>query len=222
MIKHNQDGAANNVVIYIIFTLALIGSIIFGVMTFMSRQDYKNNVDSKIQSAVSEAVKKEATSKDNFYSKQAQLPLATFNGPSQYGSLVVMFPKNWSAYVDYTGSGNALVDGFFNPNFVPSITNQNSQFALRVQVINQTYSQVLQSLTSQIQQKFATASAFALPKLPNIVGVKLVGKLDSSSSVSQTKIILPLRTYTVEIWSQGNTYLSDLNNNILPNFSFSP
>jgi hypothetical protein len=35
-------------------------------------------------------------------------------------------------------------------------------------------------------------------------------------------VVLPLRSQTVQIWTEGTQYVDDFNKLILPNFSFSP
>jgi hypothetical protein len=64
-------------------------------------------------------------------------------------------------------------------------------------------------------------SAYALPKLPKIVGVEVTGPL-LSNKPNETEIILPLRAGTLQIWTEGTQYLDDFNKIILPNFNFSP
>jgi hypothetical protein len=221
MIKHNQDGAVSGVAISLVLTiLLLIGAIGFGVWAFGGRQDYKNNVDSKISAAVSVAKQKQVADDNVRFAEEAKNPLKLYNGPAAYGSLAIAFPKTWSGYVDDTGTGSALVDGYFTPGVVPSATNPNSVFALRVQVLNQAYAQVLQSFSGQQKAGKLTVSAYALPKLPNVVGVLVSGQLSSQKTV--TMVVLPLRSTTLEISTEGTQYLEDFNKNILPNFSFSP
>lgn len=224
MVKHNQDGAINGLVVSLIFAiLLLIGAGAFGAWAYMGRQDYKNNSDAKAAVAVTAAKSQEDKIKDAQFAEAAKQPLKTYQGPEAYGSLVVNFPKTWSGYVDDTGTGSSLVDGYFAPGVVPSATSQNSVFALRVQVLNQQYAQAMQSFSGQQQNGQLTISAYALPKLPKIVGAKVVGQVNSNQNqATVTMIVLPLRSQTLEIWTQGSQYLADFNNNILPNFSFSP
>jgi|SRR5665213_2222623 len=224
MTKHNQDGAVNGVVISLVLAiLLLIGALGFGGWAFSSRQDYKNHADAKINVAVATAKQQEDAVKDLKFAEEAKKPLRAYNGPEAYGSLVVNYPKTWSAYIDDTATGGTPVDGYFAPGTVPSINGQNSVFALRVQVLSQTYAQVLQSLTSQQQSGKLTISAYSLPLLPKVVGIKAVGQTSSQTNQSTvTMIVLPIRSNTLEIWTEGNQYLADFNNNILPNFTFSP
>lgn len=224
MLKHNQVGAIGgediSLTLAIILLIAAIG---FGGWAFSSRQDYKNNVDTKISAAVTVAKQQQSAADQAQFTEEAKQPLKAYNGPQPYGSLVVNFPKNWSAYVDDTGTNaGGLVNGYFAPGTVPSVTTPNSVFALRVQVINQPYSQVVQSFSKQQQAGKLTVSAYALPKFPQNVGVEVSGLLNKKDTKTVTMVVIPLRSQTLEIWTQGSQYLSDFNSNILPNFSFSP
>lgn len=220
MIKHNQDGAVNSLVLALAGTVILfVVAAVFGIWAYGSRQDYKNNVQAKVNSAVAVAKVQEGSVLSSKFAQEEQDPLTTYNGPQAYGSLVVKYPKNWSGYVDTTNTGNLAVDAYFNPGVVPAIESQSSIFALRVQVINQTYSQTIQGVP---QQAGVTSVAYSLPNpnLSKIVGVEVTGAINGP--ISQTTVILPLRSETLEIWTDGNQYLSDFNNVILKNFSFSP
>src|SRR5665213_1865883 len=167
MTKHNQDGAVNGVVISLVLAiLLLIGALGFGGWAFSSRQDYKNHADAKINVAVATAKQQEDAVKDLKFAEEAKKPLRAYNGPEAYGSLVINFPKTWSAYIDDSGHGNSLVDGYFAPGAVPSISDQGSVFALRVQVLGQTYDQVVQNFSGQQQAGKLTIAAYALPKVP--------------------------------------------------------
>lgn len=225
MLKRNQSGAVSGLAISLVLAIVLlIGALGFGGWAFSGRQDYKNNVSAKVAAAVSVAKQQQSAYDQAQYAQAAKNPLQTYQGPEADASLVINFPKTWSAYVDSSGQGNLLLDGYFAPNVVPSIRDPNSVFALRVQLLGQSYTNTLQPLQSQQKTGKLTASAYALPKLPTVVGVKVVGQLPSSGqgAPATTMIILPLRSQTLEISTQGDQYLSDFNNIILPNFSFSP
>lgn len=221
MIKRNQDGAASGVVISLILcVLLLIGAVVFAGWAYTSRQDYKDNSDAKAAAAADEAAQKESTLKDKQFAEQSKSPLKTYKGPDTSGSLQISYPKTWSGYVDDSGQGSAVLDAYFNPGVVPSISNQNSVFALRVQITSQTYAQTLQGLQGQQQAGQLHVSAYALPKLPKVVGIKADGQLNNQKKVSM--VVLPLRSQTLQIWTEGDQYVNDFNQYILPNLTFSP
>jgi hypothetical protein len=221
MIKHNQDGAASGVMISLILTIVLLlGAIGFGFWAFSSRQDYKDNSDAKADAAVRVAVEKESATKDKQFAEEEKNPLKTYNGPEALGSLVIKYPKTWSGYVSANTGSNSSLDAYFNPDVVPAVGNQDSTFALHVQVVSQPYTRTLQTFANQQKAGKLTISAYALPKLPKVVGVRVTGKL--SQRHDGTVVVLPLRSQTIEIETDGTQFLSDYDNIILPNFSFLP
>ncbi len=218
MIKHNQDGAVNALLLPLILaTVFLLGALAFGVWAYGERQNYKNNTDAIVAQAVVVGKKAEAVSKDKQYAELAKSPLKTYNGPEQYGSVVVMYPKTWSGYIDGSDQSDAGLNAYFHPDVVPAVGDENNAFALRVQVLNQAYSETLSSFD---QQEGLAATPYALPKVPKTVGVKLTGQI--SDQKQGTVVLLPLRDKTLQISTESKNYQPDFETYILPNFSFSP
>lgn len=226
MVKHNQDGAVNGLVISLVMTVVLlIGAISFGAWAYSSQQDYKKNSDAK--AAVAADVAKEAANdaKEKEFLERVKEPYKTYEGPDTAGSLVLNFPKTWSGYVDDGGAAGSTnsgvgLNGYFSPGVVPSTTDRDAAFALRIQVVPQAYASVLEGFGSQQQAGKLSISAYVLPKLPKIVGVQVKGELADKKNV--TMVVLPLRGDTLEVWTEGSQYIDDFNNHILPNLSFSP
>ncbi len=227
MLKHNQNGAVNSLVLSLVLcVLFLFGALGFGGWAYMSRQDYKDNTDQKVSAAVEIAKQKEATAKDAEFVQAEKKPLRTYNGPSEYGSIVMSFPKTWSGYVSVnaTNTTSNQIDGYFYPNVVPSISDPASLFAVRIQVVGQPYDQVLATITNQLKSSSnsvpPTYTPYALPKVSKAIGVKLVGTLPDQKQGEM--VILPLRSQTIKIWTESDQFKADFENNILPNFSFVP
>lgn len=219
--SNHQRGEINVFLIPLILSvLLLIGAGIFGYWAYTGREDYKNNVDQKVSAAVTLARQQEAAVKEEEFIQREKLPFRTYNGPGDFGSITISYPKTWSAYISDDGSGSTPVDGYLHPSVVPSTTNQNNMFALRVQVLSQNYSDVIATFSSKVQSKMATVSPYALPKVPSVVGVRVEGQIVGNKTGNM--VALPLRDKTLEIWTEGNQYRNDFNNNILPNFSFVP
>ncbi len=221
MIKHNQNGGTSGLAIALVLSIVfLIGAIGFAGWAYTQMTEYRDESDAKVQAAVDVAVEKESIKKDKEHAEADKDPLKIYSGPSAYGSLHVEFPKTWSGYVDDTANGSSSVDGYFNPGVVPSVDSEKSVFALRVQVISSPYSSVLQSFSSQQKAGKLQVSAYSLPKLPKVVGVKVTGTLSDNTNV--TMVVLPLRSGAIKLWTEGSQGVADFNKYILPNFSFSP
>lgn len=204
----------------ILVVLLLFGAGGFGYWAFMSRQDYKNNVDQKISAAVAVSDQQVSSAKDQQFAQEEKSPLKTYTGPEAFGTLKVQYPKTWSAYVAEQDNSNTPIDGYFYPDVVPDITNQSTAFALRVQVEQQSYDQILQNYQSNVEAKTVSATPYALPNVPKVVGVLLVGAIQPQKQGSM--VVLPLRNQTLEIWTESAAYSDDFNNIILKNFTFSP
>jgi len=103
---------------------------------------------------------------------------------------------------------------------VPNAQGQNAVFALRVQVVQDTYSSVLSQAQNSVQNKQATVAPFSLPRVSSVVGAMVSGTLPNQRT--GTMVILPLRNMTLEIWTESTNFQDDFQNIILPNFTFAP
>lgn len=203
----------------ILLVLLLVGAGAFAVWAYSGRQDYKNNVASKVSAAVETSKTNVQAADAKQYAEAAKQPFKVYVGPEAYGSVHISYPKTWSGYVDTT-SNSTPVNGYFYPDVVPSINDKNSSFALRIQLLQTPYDQVVSQFSSQVKQGVITITPYALPRVPSVVGVRIDGQITTTKQGSM--IVLPMRDKTLEIWTEANTFLSDFNTNILPNITFSP
>lgn len=205
----------------IITVLLLAAAAVFGVWAFNSRQDYKNNSDQKAVAAVKIAQQQTMTADAKQYAAAAELPLRAYQSPEADGSIIVHYPKTWSAYViDSGNNGSMPVNGYFQPSVVPSVQDQTVSFALRLQVSQTSYDQVLSQFQGLVKQQKVTIAPFSFAKVPSVIGVRIDGQIEQNKQGSM--IVMPLRATTLQLWTESTQYETDFNNNILPNFSFSP
>lgn len=212
------------IIAVILLSLMLIGATVFAFWAFGERQDYKNHSDKKAAAAVEIAKKEQSLADDRRFAEELKNPLKTYVGPESYGSVSIQYPKTWSAYISTASSGTAVLDAYFNPDVVPNPTPSSAgsqpAIALRVQVVNQTYNQVVNSNNSYVISGKLTATPYALPKMPDQIGMKFTGAL--SEKLNGTQIVLPLRDKTLIISTDTDQFLADFNNYILPNLTFVP
>lgn len=211
---------ALGVVLKVLFVVILLCSIGFGGWAFTGMQDYKQNVDKKIADASKLVEISVATAKDTEFAEKLKIPFNQYNGPSAFGSLAFQYPANWSAYVvDDRSGGNEAVAGYFHPNVVPSVTSTNP-FALRIRILNKRYDEVVRELGPIIKSGKIKVIPFRAAKVPGILGSRVDGEIMPGKKVS--KVILPIRDKTLEIWTESELYMNDFNNIILTSLSFSP
>jgi len=220
--RMGEQGESNVLLIPVILIgLLFVGAASFAFWAYSGRQDYKNNSDAKVAAAVQNNTQAVQAKDAKQYAEASKNPLKIYNGPDSFGSVKVSYPKTWSSYVDTTSNSYPL-DAYFHQDYVPSTQSQQT-YNLRVQVNSQSYSTQLAQYQSLIQQGKVTATPYSLPKQPSIIGTKLHGNvmIQNPTGVG-TMILLPLRSTTLEIWTESDSYLPDFNNYILPNLTFSP
>jgi hypothetical protein len=199
----------------------LIGAVIFGFWSFTQWQSEKNSVNTKINSAVATAKQQESNLKDSQFAQTEKYPLRSYTSPAAYGSVTVKYPNTWSAYVIDDTSNSPYVNGYFYPNTVPDTQSTTAAYALRLEVVQDSYSDILGNIQSNVGQGKSTVTPYKLANVPSVVGSLINGQLPSIER-SGTMVLLPLRNMSLEIWTEAPQFDADFNNIILPNFTFSP
>jgi hypothetical protein len=225
MRKQNQTGSTS-VVLAILFGVLFLAAAGFGGWAFMGRQDYKDNSDQKSATAVEAAKKSQAAELQKKFDEDYKNPNKTYQGPVSFGSVKFNYPKTWSAYVD-ENSGSTPINGYFYPDKVPSIQS-GAAYALRVELLSSTYSQVLQQYNSQIKQGLLKVSAYVPPKMNGVSnvqpGTRLDGIVSRSAAGNHTgsMVILQVRDKTLRIYTEVPNFLNDYNNIVLPTLTYAP
>lgn len=224
MRNYNQDGSTA-VALDVIFAVLFVAASVFAVWAFMGRQDYKNNSDKKSAAAVEAAKKVQAGELQKKFDEDYKNPNKTYKGPDSFGSVMLSYPKTWNAYVDERGA--QPINGYFYPDFVPSLTG-GSAFALRVELVNSTYSQVMLQYSPQIKTGRLKAAAYVPPKMAGVANVQPGTRLDGVVSHSQTgdhtgaMVIEQVRDKTLKIYTESTNFLPDFNNIVLPSLTYLP
>ena len=212
----DQTGAVSGVLVGLIVTVVLLlGAVIFGAWAFAGQQDYKNNVDQTVATAVEVAEKNLSTQKDNEFLEKEKSPYKTYEGSQLFGSIKFKYPKTWSGVVTTTDRGISIL---MNPGLVSG--DDNATQALSVSVEARSYEDYLRQYDSQLESNELRASAFRLVKVPSVLGTRLDGQI--RDGVNGALIALPLRDKTIVIVTESQQYVGDLDNIILPDFVFSP
>ena len=218
---------SNSLLIRIILTVLLLAAVGFGAWAFSGRQDYKNNADAKIAVAVAAAQKAEDAKQLQNYNQQLKQPYKTYTGSSTFGSITFSYPLTYSAYIDTT-SDSQPIEGYFHPSVVPGIES-GTAFALRVELVDTAYIQVVGQFSSDIQQGTLTSAAYVPPKLKGVANVQpgtlLTGQIgqDSKGNTQNGEmVIIPVRDKTLQIYTESDNFLSDFNNIVLPSLTFQP
>lgn len=216
-IVSSERGQINILLVPFILTiLLLLVAIGFAGWAYMERQDYKERSDKKSAAAVAVAVDKTKSEKDNEFVEKEKEPLQPYTGPEALGGITYKYPKTWSTYVNQTSNNQLTVLG--HPDTV--VGGEGSSYALRVEVVSQPYDNVAKQFDNLVKTKKVTATAYSLPKVPKVVGLRFDGAITTDRQGAV--VILPLRDKTIKISTESTNFIKDFNGIILPNFTFNP
>ena len=203
----------------VVLTLSLIALAVVTLQVFNQKEDYKLNTDQKVSVAVEAAKQETEKVKEAEFLEREKSPNKVYKGPAALGSLSITYPKSWAAAVDETGAGGSPINGYFHPSFVPGASS-GTAFALRIQVLEQAYDQVLRQYDAKAKQGKVRVSAYKAPKVPAILGSRVDGEIEKG--LDGSVILLPLRDKTIKLSTESQSFMKDFNNIVLENFVFVP
>lgn len=220
-----QTGGGRRTLVVVVLAILLVASLVFGGWAFSKMQDYKKNSAQKAALAVAQAEADQKTQLQAQFNEQSKSPFKVFQGSPTYGSITFNYPKTWSAYVD-TSNSSEPINGYFYPGEVPGIQSKTA-YALRVELVDQDYSQILQNFSSQITQGQVTAQAYVPPKLKNTAninaGTYLSGQVNNQDQTQHGyMLVIRVRDKTLQIYTESADFLSDFNNTVLASLTFAP
>jgi hypothetical protein len=215
MYRKSEAGAVNPLAVSnALLAILVIAFGSAGVWAFVNYQDQKNNVDAKIDVAVT-AAKKEQTEKDNKdFVEREKSPFKQFVGPDDLGHLTFQYPKTWSAYV--AKSASSSYEAYLHPNVVPTVNN-STQYALRIVIETAAYDRTLDSFQSLVKKGELKSSIVTISGLS---GVRLDGNF--SKTLQGSMVIFKIRDKSLMIATDAKVFQGDFDNVILPSLSFNP
>ncbi|MGH7218617.1 MAG: hypothetical protein ACREGE_04210 [Candidatus Microsaccharimonas sp.] len=186
-----------------IFTTLAVGGV--AGWSYVNYLDQKNNVDSKISSAVAikEKEVKDAAAAE-FLEKEKQ-PNRQFVGPDDYGRLSFDYPKTWSVYEAKSATTGGTYEAYFNPVLVPTVS-EKQQFALHVTIEDKDYDKVVDTYKQQVSKGELISSAI---KFGEQNGTRLDGSF--SKDIRGFAVIFKIRDKTVTVRSDAETFKDDFN-----------
>jgi hypothetical protein len=202
-----------------LFVLLFLGTASFSFWAFGQYQDYKLHSDQKATVAAEVAVKANSEKKDKEFAEQEKNPYQIYKGPTQLGTLGITYPKTWSVYMDEGTVSRVQLDGYMHPNYV-SAKDSGTSFALRVEVTETAYDQVMKQFESDAKRGVVKVSPYSAPKVPSVLGSRVDGEI--AKGLNGSIVVFPLRDKTIKVSTQSQVFINDFNNIILPNLTFVP
>ena len=205
MRNRKEQGSVNGWMIGTIGCLVLFliaGSL--AIWMFMSYTQEKNNVDSKIAVEVARGKGEQAEIDQKKFSEEAKNPRIEFVSPNEYGRVSFMYPKTWSVYVDKDGSDRGDYKAYLHPVSVPSLSNKDSRFAFRLEIINQNMDTVLKPYQNKIKKGELTASS---TEFNGIAATRIDGAFEKD--LRGSAVFMKVRDKTIHCSTDADTFKPD-------------
>lgn len=212
-----QEGISSVGVLVAVLVVVTLGLGGFGIYSYSQYRDQKDNVDTIVASAVSDAKKAQTTADNADFAQREKLPTRAFDGPTDLGSVHFSYPKTWSVYIGSgDGSSNATYTAYLNPGTVPTV-NSETQYALHLSIENRDYETVLNTYAPAVKKGTLKSSIVTTNGLS---GTRIDGTF--SKTIEGSAAIFKVRDKTLTIQTDSPTYRTDFDNTILPSLTFTP
>lgn len=216
MLKTDQRGEINPLTLpFVVVMIIALGFGVFSIWAYSNYSNEKNNVDVIVAEAVTEAKAKQEAELRTKFAEEAKSPYKTYTSPTPLGSVKIVYPKSWSAYVDSKETNSVRLDGFFHPDYVPA-ESSGVLFGVRTEIDSSSYAKVIKRFENDIKDGATKARAVTIS---GATGTRFDGKVDHD--IIGAMVVLPLRDRTLKIWTESNDYLSDFNH-VIDNLTYSP
>lgn len=188
--------------VFIFTTLAMAG---VGGWALFNYFDQKNNVDSKVSSAVALAVKTQKESDQKAFDAAEKEPNRAFAGPDDYGRVAFKYPKTWSVYEAKDATSGGTYEAYFSPGVISPVA-VDQRYALRLTIENKTYEKAISDYASLVKKGDLKSSSVTVGEQN---GTRLDGNF--TKDIRGSAVVLKIRDKTVTLRTDADTFATDFN-----------
>jgi hypothetical protein len=204
MNRTHQSGLVNVwLVLTIVFAVTTVAGAGAFVWAYGNFSDQKNNVDTKISTAVATAEKEQADKDEAKFLEREKEPFQQFVGPEDYGRVMFDYPKTWSVYISRDTTSGGSFEAFLNPVSIPPLSS-STQVALRVTIESRSYDSAVQAYSGAVRQGALVSSAV---QADDVTGTRLDGTF--TNDIRGSAVLFKIRDKTVTIRTDAVTFKPD-------------
>lgn len=212
------------IILTVVFGVLMLGLGVGFFWAYTQMNEYKSGVDSKVFAAVETAKTEQKTTLEKQFDEDYKKPHDVFTGPVNYGSVSFEYPKTWSVYVEDSGASGEGYTAYFNPKFVPKIS-ENTPYALRVAIVNAPLKEVEGIYRDAINSGAKlTATTVRLTDASNDVtstygkGIRIDGQF--RETINGSAVFFDVRGRTLQIFTDHQSFANDFNNIVLKTLKY--
>ncbi len=214
--EQEKGAVSGQLIINIVLSILVLtfGSVM--IWALVNYNDQKTNVDSKVDTAVAAAKQAQIDQDNKSFAEREKEPNKQFVGPSDLGRVSFDYPKTWSVYVADSGGASKKFLAYFNKDQVPSTEGEKSKFGLKVSILDQNYSQVLQQYQGLLQSGALRSSVV---QASGYNGTRLDGHF--TADLDGAAVVFKVRDKTLVLQTDLQSYVHDFNN-VVKSLTFNP
>jgi hypothetical protein len=218
--KDNKGNVPIAGIIAFFLGVMLIGASVFGVWAYSERAKYADDFDAKVATEIEAQKKQIQIQLQSDFDIKEQQPYKDFSSDSEYGSITVSVPKNWSILSDKPAKSGIVLDATLHPNVIPGIST-GIPYAARINLISDDYATVVKSYDESIKKSTVTVTAFEATNVPGSTdGIRLDGQILSGKT--GTMVILKVRDKTLKIWNESPEHRQEFDQILLGSLTYNP
>lgn len=212
-----QRGVANPLLVMCIL-LGSLALVLGGAFTwaYFNYIDYKDNVQAKVEEAVTKAVNEQIEADKKDFLEQEKQPYSKITAPDDLGAVSFSYPKTWSVYIARDGLRGESYEAYLHPGAVPA-TSISTPFATRLIISNDIYEEYLRRYDGLLKKGDLRSNPITIN---NQTGVKLDGKF--SSTRSGAMVVMKVRDKTVIVASDSTEFTKDFDEVVVKSIDFNP
>lgn len=200
-----QHGGVSGWMIAAICAITLfLATSVLSVWLLIAYTEQKSDVNGKINLAVAAGVKKQSEEDEVKFQESYKNPKIEFVGPSEYGRVSFMYPKTWSVYIDKDGSDRKDYMAYLHPVSVPSISNSENRFAMRLEILNRNFDDILKQYEAQLKKGELKSSN---TEYNGIAATRLDGAF--SKDLRGSVVLMKVRDKTIRVSTDADTFKPD-------------
>lgn len=214
---HLENGSVNPLLIASILLGVIAAGFAGGfIWAYSSFVDQRDNTQSKVAAAVTDAKKEQATADEKILAERLKEPYSQLVGPEDLGRISLSYPRTWSVYVAKDGKNGTQYEAYLNPQSVPTVST-SQPYATRVVVSEQRYEDSVKGYDGLVKRGDLRSSPISLN---GFTGVRLDGKFSPTRSGSA--VLFKVRDKTLTVASDADAFMSDFNGIVLKSLDFNP
>lgn len=209
--KMSKEDKTNLIKLIALIFASVLAVVFIGLFIWknVDYTDIKENMDSKIDAAVTEAKDEQADQLEKEFAAREKYPYKTFAGPDDYGSLTFQYPKTWSVYIAADAANGGDYEAYLNPGEIGPISESNIN-ALRVKIYNSTFEKVNSTYQKELERKGSDLKADTIT-IGDTQATRYTGTLPNTDSLNGYIVIFKIRDKTVTLQTDSVLFESDFN-----------